>query len=118
MFQLGADLATPQDAAAAWVVRMDAAPVAWLEGLIDQMTAELPELKNFILPGGAPSAAQLHIARTICRRAERIATQLSESEDIGAQVIPYINRLSDYLFTLARWENLQAGVPESKWTAR
>jgi cob(I)alamin adenosyltransferase len=118
LFQLGADLATPQDAAAAWVVRMDAAPVAWLEGLIDQMTAELPELKNFILPGGAPAAAQLHIARTICRRAERIATQLSESEDIGAQVIPYINRLSDYLFTLARWENLQAGVPESKWTAR
>ncbi len=118
LFHLGADLATPLDAKAEWVVRMDAETVAWLETTIDTMTADLPALKNFILPGGTPAAAQLQVARAICRRAERIAVSLSEHEPIGEHVLKYLNRLSDWLFTLARWENHQAGIEESQWSIR
>lgn len=118
LFQLGSDLATPMDAKADWVIRMDAATVIWLETTIDQMTAELPPLKNFILPGGTPTAAQIHVARTICRRAERLAVALHEHESIGGYALQYLNRLSDWLFTLARWENFQAGMPEEKWIVR
>jgi cob(I)alamin adenosyltransferase len=100
------------------VVRMDAATVTWLEQAIDEMTAELPELKNFILPGGSLAAANIHVARTVCRRAERIVVQLQEHEPVGDNVVNYLNRLSDFLFTLARWENMQAGIPEDKWSTR
>jgi cob(I)alamin adenosyltransferase len=118
LFVLGADLATPQDAKADWVMRLDDAAVNWLEAAIDQMTAALPELKHFILPGGTLAAAQLHVARTICRRAERCAVALGQHEAIGDHVVIYLNRLSDFLFTLARWENHQAGVAEATWSAR
>jgi len=118
LFHLGADLATPLDAPSDWVVRMDAETVAWLEQCIDTMTAQLPALKNFILPGGSPGAAQLHVARTVCRRAERIIVGLQEQEPIGEQVLNYLNRLSDFLFTLARWENMQAGNAEDTWAGR
>jgi cob(I)alamin adenosyltransferase len=118
LFHLGADLATPLDAKAEWVVRMDAETVAWLESTIDEMTAALPALKNFILPGGSPAAAQIHVARTVCRRAERLAVMLTEHEPMGEHVLKYLNRLSDWLFTLARWENLQAGVAEETWSVR
>lgn len=118
LFHLGADLATPMDAKAEWVVRMDSATVTWLEESIDALTAELPELKHFILPGGCLTSAQLQVARTVCRRAERIAIALSESETLSEHVITYLNRLSDWLFTLARWENQQAGISESKWSVR
>lgn len=117
LFHLGADLATPMDAKSEWVVRMDAGTVNWLETCIDQMTAALPPLTNFILPGGSPSAAQIHVARTVCRRAERIVVALQEYEAVGEHVLPYLNRLGDFLFVLARYENMQAGVPEAKWTA-
>lgn len=116
LFYLGADLATPLDAKQDWVVRLDAEATAWLEQTIDQMTAELPELKHFILPGGSAAAAHLHVARTVCRRAERISVALSGHEDIGPHVVVYLNRLSDFLFTLARWENHQAGIAEAKWS--
>jgi cob(I)alamin adenosyltransferase len=118
LFQIGADLATPLDAKADWIVRMDGAPITWLEERIDALTADLPELKNFILPGGTVVAAQLHVARTVCRRAERLAVALAQTEQIGDYVIVYLNRLSDFLFTLARWENLQAGIAEEKWSVR
>jgi cob(I)alamin adenosyltransferase len=115
LFNLGADLATPLDAKSDWVVRMDAETVLWLENRIDEMTAELPELKHFILPGGSLAAAQLHVARTVCRRAERLTVELQAQEPIGDHILNYLNRLSDFLFTLARWENMQAGIPEDKW---
>jgi cob(I)alamin adenosyltransferase len=115
LFNLGADLATPLDAKSDWVVRMDADTVLWLEDLIDEMTAQLPELKHFILPGGSLAAAQLHVARTVCRRAERLVVALQEQETIGEHVLRYLNRLSDFLFTLARWENMQAGWGEDQW---
>jgi cob(I)alamin adenosyltransferase len=118
LFHLGADLATPLDAKADWVVRMDAETIEWLETTIDHMAADLTPLKNFILPGGTPAAAHIHIARTICRRAERLAVTLAEQEAIGEHVLKYLNRLSDWLFTLARWENQQAGIPEEKWSVR
>ncbi len=118
LFNLGADLATPLDAASSHIVRMDAAPIQWLEETIDRLTADLPALTYFILPGGSPAGAGLHIARTVCRRAERLVAQLSEQEPIGDFVLPYLNRLSDYLFTLARWENQQAGISEERWSVK
>lgn len=118
LFHLGADLSTPLDAKAEWVVRMDADKIAWLEETVDRLTADLPALKHFILPGGAPAAAQIHVARTVCRRAERLAVALQEQVELGPHVIVYLNRLSDFLFTLARWENLQAGIPEEQWSVR
>jgi cob(I)alamin adenosyltransferase len=118
LFHLGADLATPLDAKTSYIVRMDAAQVTWLEESIDALTAELPPLTAFILPGGAPAAAQIHVARTICRRVERMVTQLAEAEPVGEYVLPYLNRLSDFLFTLARWENHQSGIADEQWSVR
>lgn len=118
LFHLGADLATPLDSKSDWVVRVKPEQIQWLEAIIDRMTAELPALTSFILPGGSPAAAQMHIARTVCRRAERLAVALREHEDLSEQVVPYLNRLSDFLFTLARWENMQAGISEDKWEGK
>ncbi len=118
LFTVGADLATPLDAEAEWLVRLAPDAMLWLEAAIDQMDAELPPLKNFILPGGTPAAAAVHVARTICRRAERICVQLSHAEAINTAVIAYLNRLSDFLFVLARWINAQLGESETKWQVR
>jgi cob(I)alamin adenosyltransferase len=118
LFHLGSDLATPLDAKAEWVVRVEAEAITWLEESIDSMDTRPEPLKNFILPGGSPAAAQLHVARTVCRRAERLAVRLAEEAAINPLALKYLNRLSDWLFTAARYENLKAGVPESKWTLR
>ncbi|MDX2160381.1 MAG: cob(I)yrinic acid a,c-diamide adenosyltransferase [bacterium] len=118
LFTVGADLATPLDAKADWLVRLDTAPVDALEADIDRMTGELPELKNFILPGGTPAAAALHVGRTVCRRAERVCVALGQHEPINEHVLVYLNRLSDFLFTLARWVNTQAGESETRWQVR
>jgi cob(I)alamin adenosyltransferase len=118
LFRLGADLATQLDAKADWVVRVDEAAVRGLETDIDRMTDILEPLKNFILPGGTPAAAQIHIARTVCRRAERLAVHLAEREPITELTVQYLNRLSDWLFTLARYENHLANMPESRWSVR
>lgn len=117
LFRLGSDLATPLDARADWLVRISVDEIQWLENDIDTLTDDLEPLKQFILPGGSVPAAQLHVARTVCRRAERIVTQLAESESTGDHVLIYLNRLSDWLFTLSRWENKQAGQSETKWSA-
>lgn len=118
LFHLGADLATPLDADAAWVVRVTTDQVDWLEKTIDEMDEKLTPLKNFILPGGTPAAAHLHIARTVCRRAERVTVALAEHADLSEPVIPYINRLSDWLFSVARYENLLANTDETRWALR
>lgn len=87
-----------------------------LEAWIDTLDAELPELDAFVLPGGSPLAAQLHIARTVCRRAERGVTALLDDQpDLSEVVVPYINRLSDLLFTLARAANRRAGCEDRMW---
>ncbi|MGJ3240375.1 MAG: cob(I)yrinic acid a,c-diamide adenosyltransferase [Anaerolineae bacterium] len=118
LFRLGADLATPMDAKADWLVRITDKEVRWLEARIDTLSDALPELKQFILPGGVPIGAHLHVARTICRRAERLVVALAESEAINPASQIYLNRLSDFLFTLARYENAQHDEPETKWSVR
>jgi cob(I)alamin adenosyltransferase len=86
-----------------------------LETLIDELSAAVGPLENFILPGGSLGSAQLHMARTICRRAEREVTALLREEAIGAHVLTYLNRLSDALFVMARYENYVRSVPEPLW---
>lgn len=88
---------------------------AEMEGWIDEASSELPELREFVLPGGTPGAAALHQARTICRRAERKVVQLALSEPVEEAVIIYLNRLSDLLFSLARLANHRAGRPDVTW---
>lgn len=111
---LGADLATPPDKKSR-IDRIGEEQVAFLESAIDEMEEELPPLKNFILPGGARAGAALHLARTVCRRAERAVVRCLEEEELSGDTLSYVNRLSDFLFVLARWENRQAGAGERPW---
>ncbi len=114
LFVLGGDLASPGDVKYA-VPRIETHHIALLEREIDAMDADLSPLKHFILPGGHPAAGMLHIARTVCRRAERDTILAAESEDISAEAIHYLNRLSDFFFVLSRWVNHQAGVADTEW---
>lgn len=118
LFRVGADLATPLDANAEWIVRVTGDEASTLEAAIDQMTADLEPLKVFILPGGTPAAATAHVARTVCRRAERLVVETNTKESVNPLVTVYLNRLSDFLFTLARWLNKEAGESEAKWSVR
>ncbi len=116
LFHLGSDLAfTEEDKQTYQIPQIEARHVQALEALIDELNEVVGPLENFILPGGSQGAALLHVARTVCRRAEREAVTLARSESVGAQVIPYLNRLSDLLFVMARYENHQCGVPEPLW---
>ncbi|HEX4181349.1 MAG TPA: cob(I)yrinic acid a,c-diamide adenosyltransferase [Caulobacteraceae bacterium] len=119
LFDLGADLATPErDDAAAPVtaLRILDVQVERLEREIDRLNGELSPLTSFILPGGSPAAAALHLARTVCRRAERSAVELSrqDGERVGAPALKYLNRLSDLLFVAARWTN-DKGAGDVLW---
>jgi cob(I)alamin adenosyltransferase len=118
LFTLGAELATPQaEKAPRDVPHIEAQMVARMEKDIDRFTAELPEMRQFILPGGSRAGAALHFCRTVCRRAERAAVQLADSEPVSPHVLAYLNRLSDLLFVLARAANLRAGGREIPWMA-
>jgi cob(I)alamin adenosyltransferase len=86
-----------------------------LEREIDEMNAELPALRSFVLPGGSRISTELHACRTICRRAERIAVHLAREEEVPAEAIQYLNRLSDALFVWSRWVNHVLDVPEVLW---
>ena len=99
------------------VPRIRADMVARMEKDIDRLTAELPEMRQFILPGGSRPGAALHLCRTVCRRAERAAEQLAREETVAQHVLAYLNRLSDLLFVLARAANLRAGGREIPWVA-
>ena len=117
LFDLGADLSTPAqpDEAPGAKLRILDSQVARLEGEIDALNAELPGLTSFILPGGTQAAAALHLARTVCRRAERDAVRLVEAgEPVSGPAMRYLNRLSDFLFVAARWANDQ-GRAEVFW---
>lgn len=110
LFDLGADLCTPeQEAPEHPPLRMVDAQWERLEAEIDAMNATLAPLRSFVLPGGTPCAAHLHLARTVVRRAERLMTELAEHEPVGAPALKYANRLSDHLFVLSRWVNAKAG---------
>ncbi len=119
LFDLGADLATPAGEGEDFepsdmVLRVVAGQVAWLEQAIDAATAQLEPLTSFVLPGGSESAARLHLARAIVRRAERSVVALSKEDAVNPQALAYINRLSDYLFVAARLANEQ-GRADVKW---
>jgi cob(I)alamin adenosyltransferase len=116
LFAVGARLADPSAriSARATKASVGETEIARLEQTIDRLEAELPPLRRFILPGGCPAGALLHLARTICRRAERRVVGLGP-DAVEAPVIVYLNRLSDLLFVMARGANHRAGVPEIEW---
>lgn len=116
LFALGADLATPAGAkAASRIRRLSPEDATWLEGMIDRFDQEIPPLQSFILPGGSGAAAAAHLARAVCRRAERAVVTLSESEPVGQAPTIFLNRLSDFLFTLGRVLNHRDGIAEEPW---
>jgi len=119
LFHLGSDLCVrEEDKATRPGPRIEERHVEALEGLMDRLTGELEPLENFVLPGGSPGAAQLHLARTVCRRAERLVVALSRRERVGEHTVRYLNRLSDALFVLARCENRRRGIPDVLWDSR
>jgi cob(I)alamin adenosyltransferase len=122
LFDLGGELATPaRDATAErgkGSARIRESDVVELEGWIDALETELAPLRNFILPGGVKGAALLHLARTVCRRAERVVIALGEREAVAAVLIRYLNRLSDLIFVMARVMNRRADVAEPQWIGR
>lgn len=116
LLDLGGDLATPRDAQVEFEVpRLTREDVSALEPLIDELNEATGPLENFVKPGGCEGAAALHLARTVCRRAERATVTLAGEEEIGDAVVSYLNRLSDLLFAMARFENHQRGVKEPLW---
>jgi cob(I)alamin adenosyltransferase len=116
LFAIGAHLATPAGARTQkHLPALPATRVAEMEGWIDDAEAALPQLKSFILPGGSAGGAALHIARAVCRRAERELVGLAAHEPVDPQILVFVNRLSDLLFVLARAESARAGVAEAKW---
>ena len=118
LFDVGAALATPLTRAVTSKLektRFDHQEIEMLEKWIDAMEAELPPLKAFILPGGHPAGAALHLARSICRRSERRVLPLYRNDDVSDTVLIYLNRLSDYLFSVSRYVNFLVKCPETKW---
>jgi cob(I)alamin adenosyltransferase len=118
LFTMGAELATPDAAALERVLPGDPIgepEILTLETIIDAREAELAPLTNFILPGGTPKAAALHVARTVCRRAERTVVTLARGVRVSPAIVRYLNRLSDLLFVLARSANAAGGRPDVKW---
>jgi cob(I)alamin adenosyltransferase len=113
LFDIGAHLASPGTSRFAGP---GATRIAALEQSIDAMEAELAPLKTFILPGGCLAAAHLHVARTVCRRAERLVVALRDDDEATLASITYLNRLSDFLFVAARFANYQQGVADVPWT--
>jgi cob(I)alamin adenosyltransferase len=119
LFHLGSDLSIlEEDKARVAVPRIEERHVLQLERDIDRLQEDLAPLENFILPGGTPGAARLHVARTVCRRAERELVTLGRAEAVGAHALRYLNRLSDLLFVAARWQNRKKGVPDVLWDSR
>ena len=121
LFAVGAELALQPDAPKSAVnqsVKLDPDRISQLESHIDRWNAETPPLRLFILPGGCPGAASLHVARTVCRRAERAVVALAAEEAVESVTLVYLNRLSDLLFVLARWVNFQSGVEEATWSGK
>ncbi|MBL7715704.1 MAG: cob(I)yrinic acid a,c-diamide adenosyltransferase [Bdellovibrionales bacterium] len=116
IFQLGAELATPRDKTLL-METLGEAEIQTLEKEIDEMEKSLKPLKSFILPGGSPISAHLHLARTISRRAEREIVVLHRAEPLRPEVLQYVNRLSDALFVMARFANHQAHVDDIPWVA-
>ena len=115
LFDLGGELATPPDGFQPGMFRVGAGEVKALEEALDRCQKDLAPLKSFVLPGGGPVSAFLHVARTVCRRAERDVLRLMRQEDVGEWPLAYLNRLSDLLFVLSRWVGRHRGEKEFLW---
>ena len=115
LFDLGAQLATPAGSQCQGFKKISSEDIATLEKQIDNYVKNLPALRSFVLPGGHPLNALLHLSRTVCRRAERAIVSLSESEPVPSEILIYVNRLSDYIFSLAREVSRTLGAPEFLW---
>jgi cob(I)alamin adenosyltransferase len=115
---LGSELAFPAGEKEFEIPIIEKRHIELLEITIDAMNSELGPLENFILPGGSPTGASLQLARTVCRRAERSMVALAEKEELSSESLAYINRLSDFLFVLARYENEKSDVQENIWNSR
>jgi cob(I)alamin adenosyltransferase len=118
LFAIGGRLATPEPEKVAKAIAKAVLPperVVSLERVMDDAEGELPPLRAFVLPGGTPKAAAFHLARTVCRRAERGVVRLAREEDVPAEILVYLNRLSDLLFTLARLANHRHGAGDTTW---
>lgn len=118
LFGLGANLATPGpkgDEGKPSTPPLPGPRVQEMEAFVDTITAEVGELRSFILPGGSPGAAALHLARTVCRRAERAVVRLAGEEVVDPEILRYLNRLSDLLFAMARLENFRQGKKDIPW---
>jgi cob(I)alamin adenosyltransferase len=118
LFSIGGQLATPRPEKVAKALAKAVLPaerVAAMERVMDDAERELPPLRAFVLPGGTPKAAALHLARTVCRRAERSVVRLAADDEVSPEILVYLNRLSDLLFTLARLTNHRAGSPDVTW---
>jgi len=115
LFDLGSELATPPDAAYQGMIRIGEENVTRMEGFIDALQPDLEPLQSFVLPGGGRAGATLHLARTVCRRAERTVTALVDSEQASPWTARYLNRLSDLLFVQSRWIASKTGKAESLW---
>ena len=116
LFTLGAELASDKENAK--IPRLSEPDVTLLENSIDAMDATLPEMKNFVLPGGHPVISQAHIARCVCRRAERLVSLVAESNPVDPLILKYLNRLSDYLFVLSRRIGADVKAEEIPWKPR
>lgn len=116
LFEIGAHLATPPAAGTHASFEPKAVSIAALESWIDEATEAVPPLRQFVLPGGTEASARLHLARTVCRRAERAVVTLMRRESVGPNVVICLNRLSDLLFAWARFANHTAGAPDVPWT--
>jgi cob(I)alamin adenosyltransferase len=118
LFTIGSILATEPGNTKVKIPALSETDIQFLEKQIDTMDAELPPMRFFVLPGGHPAISNCHIARTVCRRSERLIIALSELEGVPEEVIKYINRLSDYLFVLARKVAHELGAEETPWKPR
>ena len=118
LFTIGSALAADPDKSKMKLPDLHAADVTLLEDEMDRLNADLPELRAFILPGGHPAVSHAHVARCVCRRAERLVIHLSEDSFVAELVVVYLNRLSDYLFVLSRAMAHDLGVEEVTWKAR
>ena len=118
LFTVGASLAADPEKSKMVIPDLHSEDIELLEQEMDKMNGALPELKHFILPGGSTTVSYCHIARCVCRRAERLVVHLAEESHVEEKVIIYLNRLSDYLFTLARKIAHEQNVPENKWMPR
>lgn len=116
LFDIGADLATPEGSAfRARLPELADRQIVEIEAWIDEMDGQVPPIRNFILPGGTELASRLHLARTVCRRAERLVVALGHTEPVGEKVVRFTNRVSDLLFAMARVANHAAGLEDIPW---